>query len=164
MEGSLQLVATNLAATPYQTGLLASAIGCGGVVASGAIVLINPRRTGMIYCVGTGFAILTVVGATIPSYWAAFAAITVSGFACGLFGGVQSAMVMAMVPDELRGRALGVMTMFIGGAPIGCVVLGELAEQLGITMALRYYSACGLALLFLWLACGRAQVLRIRRK
>jgi MFS family permease len=53
---SLQLVATNLDATPYRTGLLASAIGCGGVVASIAIALTNPRRTGVIYSVSNACA------------------------------------------------------------------------------------------------------------
>jgi predicted MFS family arabinose efflux permease len=114
--------------------------------------------------VGTGVALLTVSGATIPDFWLAFALIVVSGFATGLFGGVQSAMVMSMVPDELRGRALGLLTMFIGGAPIGCVVLGELAERLGISPALRGFTGCGFVLLLLWLApCGWPQVLGIQR-
>jgi hypothetical protein len=32
----------------------------------------------------------------------------------GSFGAVQSALVMSMVPDELRGRALGLLTLAIG--------------------------------------------------
>jgi hypothetical protein len=52
--------------------------------------------------------------------------------------------------------------MFIGGAPIGCVALGELAERFGISTALRGYSGCGLVMLVAWL-CVRPQALWILR-
>ena len=56
----------------------------------------------------------------------------------GLFGALQSAMVMNMVPDHLRGRALGLLTMAIGAGPFGMAMLGELAEAFGAANALWY--------------------------
>lgn len=50
------------------------------------------------------------------------------------------AMVMSMVPDELRGRALGLLTMAIGAGPFGMAALGELAEAYGAPRVSRYPS------------------------
>jgi predicted MFS family arabinose efflux permease len=88
----------------------------------------------------------------------------VSGFGAGIFGAVQSAMVMSMVPDELRGRALGLMTLAIGAAPFGCVVLGEIAERIGASVALRGFAWAGVAMQLLWLSpVARPGALWIRR-
>ena len=69
---------------------------------------------------------------------------------------------MSMVPDEMRGRALGLLTLAIGAAPFGCAALGELAESLGARPALRAFSLAGCAAQLLWLSV-RPQSLRIRR-
>ena len=76
----------------------------------------NPQRTGYLYTGGILAATVLLAGATIPSFWMAFAALAASGFGAGLFGSVQASLVMNMVPDELRGRALGILTLAIGAA------------------------------------------------
>lgn len=160
----LQVLATNLHATPSQAGLLVSASGWGGLFASIVVTWWNPTRTGLIYCCGAAFANAILPAATIDDFWLSFSAIAASGFMAGLFGAVQSALVMAMVPDELRGRALGLLTLAIGAAPFGCVILGELAEWLGANLGLAGYSVCGFAVQLLWLSpCVRPHALLIKR-
>ena len=151
-----------------EVGLLVSASGWGGLMASLLVTSSNPSRTGLLYCLGIAAADAILPGATILNFWAAFAvstrihkhaqsighcivscrcrylkvvgttrpiseackwlyldrfssdaewflsgclaavclcvalqSLTGSGFLAGLFGAVQSAMVMQMVPDHL---------------------------------------------------------------
>ena len=52
---------------------------------------------------------------------------------------------MTAVPDEMRGRAMGLLTLSIGAQPIGMFCLGELAERLGVRQALLVVSVLGVA-------------------
>lgn len=67
-----------------------------------------------------------------------------------------------MVPDHLRGRAMGILTMVIGAGPFGMITLGEMAEQLGAARALQVFGAAGVVGQILWLM-WRPQALWIRR-
>ena len=69
---------------------------------------------------------------------------------------------MSMVPDELRGRALGLLTMAIGAGPFGMAVLGELAERHGAAAALVAFALAGFAGQMAWLAM-RPEALWIRQ-
>jgi MFS family permease len=41
----------------------------------------------------------------------------------------NNAMVQSRVPDELRGRVMGIYSlMFMGGGPIGSLLVGEVAS------------------------------------
>ena len=93
----LQVLATNLQATPSQAGLLVSASGWGSLFASLYVTQLNPKRTGVLYCAGITLANVVLPGATLPYFWIAFSAVAGSGFLAGLFGAVQSALVMSMV-------------------------------------------------------------------
>lgn len=159
----LQVLATRLGASASQAGLLVSASGWGGLVASLLVTFYNPQRTGYLYTGGILAATVLLAGATIPSFWLAFAALAASGFGAGLFGSVQASLVMNMVPDELRGRALGILTLAIGAAPFGCAALGELAEAQGAYFAVRMFTAVGTVAQVLWLSpCAWPGAMRIR--
>ena len=42
----------------------------------------------------------------------------------------SNAMVMTSVPDELRGRVMGMYSlMFMGGGPLGALLVGVLADR-----------------------------------
>eukprot|EP00729_Bicosta_minor_P009110 gene9110-17387_t len=158
----LQVLATRLDASPSQTGLLLSASGWGGLLASLLVTWRNPVRIGLIYCLGITLADLILPGATILNFKAAFSALAGSGFLAGLFGAVQSALVMGMVPDELRGRALGMLTMAIGAGPFGMAVLGEFAERYGAPQALTAFALAGFAAQLAWMFY-RPEALWIKR-
>lgn len=158
----LQVLATRLGVTPYETGLFVSAGGWGTLLAAVQCTLQTPQRSGMLYCLGIAFATLILIGAASLSFWAAFAALLLSGYSVGLFGAIQSAMVMSMVPDELRGRALGLLTLAIGAMPLGMMTLGELAEVFGAAAGLRGFAFVGFVMQMLWLWL-RPEALYIRR-
>lgn len=73
-----------------------------------------------------------------------------AGLGSGFFGATQSTLVMTAVPEEIRGRALGLLSMAIGALPIGMYLLGEVAEIAGARNALIISALTGMAVLFVW--------------
>jgi hypothetical protein len=65
---------------------------------------------------------------------------------------------MASVQPELRGRAMGMLSMAIGALPLGMFTLGEVAERIGPDDAVTIYAITGLVALTAWIAF-RPQVL-----
>ena len=57
--------------------------------------------------------------------------------------------VQKLVPNDLRGRAMGAWTSAVGAAPIGNLEIGALASMFGITIALALH---GTALIILAVA------------
>lgn len=93
------------------TGLLNSAIGVGGVVGAltaGALVLrrrLGPPMLGGALVVGAGVALLGVV----PNFPLALVAIAAASAGALLVEIVATTLFQRIVPDDVRGRALGVM-------------------------------------------------------
>jgi len=157
----LNVIASELDASPTEAGLLVSSAGYGGIAATLLFVVATPRRSGLLYATAAAAASVTLAGASLPSFWLVFVAMLFSGACGGLFGAVQSALVMEMVPDELRGRALGLLTMSIGALPFGMAALGEAAERAGTAGAVRSFALAGCAAQALWVLCF-PQLLRVR--
>ena len=57
---------------------------------------------------------------------------------------MQSTIVMLVAPEEMRGRALGVVTLAIGAGPIGSLIVGGIADVWGAPFALGLHAAVGL--------------------
>ena len=73
-----------------------------------------------------------------------FGAEMAGSFGSGWFGATQSTLVMTAVPDDMRGRAMGLLTLSIGCQPIGMVFLGETAERIGVRPALLAFACMGI--------------------
>ena len=71
--------------------------------------------------------------------------------AVGAYGAVQSSLVLTACSDELRGRAMGLLSMAIGGLPIGMYLLGETAQHIGAPAALTLFNIVGVVVLALFL-------------
>ena len=117
-DGRLPVIAEDLDASPLQVGLLAAGTGMGMMTGSLVMARMTPRHRGRAYLAGLvvafGFLILFAIG---TSYWFVFAAIVASGVGSGVFGATQSTLVVAAVPEASRGKALGLLSMAIGGLP-----------------------------------------------
>lgn len=154
------VIAERVEASPFATGLLASATGMG--MAVGALVVLRgglPR--GRMYVVGAAGAYVFLIGfGAFDRYALVFASLFVASCFIGLFAATQSALVMTSVDPSLRGRAMGLLAMAIGMLPIGMTALGELAEAAGAGTALIVSNIVGLLCLALWLA-RRPQVWEI---
>jgi MFS family permease len=94
-----------------------------------------PRQglLGIIFLV-YGLAILAL--AATGSLVAAAAVLVITGFCAGAFDVLQQTLIQMAVPDEQRGRAVGVWVLGIGSAPLGHLEMGLLIRTLGVPQAL----------------------------
>ena len=148
----IPVLAEDLDASASLVGLLLAGTGIGMMVGSLIFARLQPRRRGVVYLVGLFAALALVVPFALSSqYGLALALIIGSGIGSGFFGSTQSTLAVAAVPEEARGRALGLLSMAIGGLPVGMYALGELAEQIGPSRALAFNALAGIAVLTVWI-------------
>lgn len=147
----IPVFAEDLGVGPFLTGLLASAVGMGVMTGAVVIARLQPDRRGLIHVVGSiGAMTMLVIFANVGWYPAAFAALYLAGLLGAGFGTTQSALVVALVDEHLRGRALGVLSMAIGALPFGMFTLGLLARRTAPRPALTISVLTGMGLLLLW--------------
>jgi len=154
--------ASRLDVGPFGAGLLASAGGLGMAVAAIGVAVVRPPR-GITYVIGAALALAAVTGLTqAGAFPLAFAAALVAATGFGLFAATQAVVTMTSVDPDLRGRAMGLLSMAIGALPIGMLTLGELAEHVGPATAVTCYAVGGLVALMAWVV-RRPEVLRAGR-
>ena len=69
------------------------------------------------------------------------------GISASLFGVMQSSLILVSTPLKLRGRLIGIQTMFISAFPIGAVIVGAVASVFGPHVAVVGMSSLGLLLI-----------------
>jgi MFS family permease len=146
---------------PLLTGVLASGLGLGMLIGSLLMVVLEPGRRGVIYVGGALLAmVLLVVFAVLQVFVLALVALVLTGVCSAGFASVQTALVMSVNAPEMRGRAMGVLSMAIGTLPFGMVLLGALAERIGSHAAVVASAVAGMVVLIGWLV-RRPEVLRL---
>ena len=78
---------------------------------------------------------------------------------------MQSTLIMLSAREEMRGRALGVLSLAIGSGPFGSLLIGAIASTVHPVFAVRMHALLGLiclALITLLLPaiCDRTQPAR----
>jgi len=63
------------------------------------------------------------------------------------FGAMQSTLVMLAAPEEMRGRALGVLSLAIGTGPVGSLFMGAMASAVHPVFAIRMNALLGIVAL-----------------
>ncbi len=160
---AVQRIGDRIGATPSQIGLIAAMTGFGMMAGSFIIGLWEPKRRGLIYIGGVAFGMTMLVPfAMSGSVAMAASALFIAAVGSGFFGATQSTLVLTTVDSDMRGRAMGLLSMAIGALPIGTFLLGEIAERLGASSAVALMALSGLALLAVWVATHR-QVLGMGR-
>ena len=153
---AVQRVGDKLNATPTQIGVIASMTGFGMITGSIITSQFVHRHWGRAYVIGAVIAMAMLIPfGTAPSVFWAAAALYASSCAIGLFAATQATLVLTAVPPERSGRAMGLLSMSIGALPLGTFILGEVAQQIGASMALVSMPSIGLIALFLWLIPNR---------
>jgi len=136
-------------------GLLLSAEGLGSLAAAITIASFAGRagRLGVLYMVGS-----TVAGAGLlllsfqTGYVGALLSLLLMGFGLAGFSTMQAAIVVVNSADQMRGKALGVVTLAIGAGPLGALIVGAVANSFGPQLALRIDALAALAsLAALWI-------------
>lgn len=139
-----------LGLTPFPTGILMSSEGFGAFLGSLLIAfLARPERARQIYVVGSCiylgcillFSLSSIFGLSMVALW-------IGGFGMSGFAAMQSALIIANSPPEMRNRLMGVLAMCIGMGPMGILVVGLLADRLGASTGILITSATGLAAVF----------------
>ena len=127
--------------------------GFGMMTGSFIIGMWEPKHRGRAYIGGVAFGMLMLMPfATSNSVPMAAGALFIAATGSGFFGATQSTLVLTTVGSDMRGRAMGLLSMAIGALPIGTFLLGEIAEIYGAPAAVVVMASTGLVLLILWVS------------
>ena len=149
---AVQRIGTRLDASPSQIGLIASMTGFGMITGSLVTARWGRGRWGIAYVSGVFLAMsMLIVWANSPNVAFAVVSLYLASCGSGLFAATQSTLVLTIVPEQMRGRAMGLLSMAIGALPIGTYVLGEVAEALGARVAVMAQAGAGIVCLAAWL-------------
>lgn len=160
---AVQRIGDRIGATPSQIGLIAAMTGFGMMTGSFIIGLWEPKRRGLVYIGGVAFGMTMLVPfAMSGSVAMAATALFIAAVGSGFFGATQSTLVLTTVDSDMRGRAMGLLSMAIGALPVGTFLLGEIAERLGASSAVVLMALSGLICLVAWVSTHR-EVLRMGR-
>jgi MFS family permease len=144
-------VAEGLGVSAFATGVLSGANTIGATIGTLVVASLAHPPRGRLYVLGSLLALGALpVFALADVYALALAALIVSGIGLGGFVSMQMTLVTAVVEPESRGRALGLMSTAIGVLPIGTILLGLVAESVGVGPAVAGSAVAGVVLLTLW--------------
>jgi predicted MFS family arabinose efflux permease len=125
-------------------GLLLTAQGVGAV--AGALTLASlgdtPRKRALVYFGLALFCAALFAFSLSRHPWLSAAFLGISGAGMILFSATSNTVVQTMVPDELRGRVMGIWALiFAGSTPIGSMQAGTLARLFGAPRTIQIGAA-----------------------
>ena len=139
---------------PGGLGVLSAFRSGGGMLAIAAVSTFGEiRRQGLAFIavIQVFGAALVVLGFASNIYVTVIAIVIMSGM-MALSDLFSQTLMQRLVPNELRGRAMGAWSTAVGTAPIGSLEIGALASIFGITVAFVFHGAGLIAVSFLTLA------------
>lgn len=119
-------------------GLLQSADAFGSLAGTVAITgLGGARHHGRLFWAGSlGAALALVAFSQAGSFTLALGILVLAGLARSGFSVYQTTIILHRCSDEMRGRAMGVLSFAIGTGPFGQLEMGSVAEALGVSFAM----------------------------
>lgn len=149
-------------------GYLLSAGGVGSVIGTLLIGGVNRhRRLGRVMLGGAALAaLMAMVFATLAEagwFSLALLAVVLGSLFTSVFMISSMTVLQLSVPDQLRGRVMGIHTMGFSLMPLGGLLLGALAERLGAAPAVWIGSGIYLAVV-VWIAAARPLIRRLDGK
>ena len=143
-------------------GILAAAMGVGGVVA--AVIIAGTGfiiRKGLVTFIGlAGGSLFVVLFSLVPWWIASFAFLTGLGFCQYAFRVANSTLIQTTVPDELRGRVMSIYMLDNGIMPVATLVLGLLIHIWSPSAAFTLFGSLALGATLI-MALGFKQVRRL---
>ncbi len=127
-------------------GMMMGADGLGAIVGSMAIASFGQLKYhGRVYVAGSLIGLcMVLLFAASQWFWVSLLVLTLLGLGTAGFGTMQSTIVVISASDEMRGRALGVISIAIGAGPIGALLIGVLAELLSPAAAIAVFAVLGI--------------------
>jgi MFS family permease len=127
-------------------GALQAAEGGGALV--GALVIASATRIayhGRIFLGGSLLALGALCAFSMSRWYVlSLPVLLLLGLGAAGFGTMQSTIVLLAAREDMRGRALGVMSLAIGAGPLGSLALGALASAVNPVFALRLNALLGI--------------------
>ncbi len=114
-------------------GLLFAAIGVGATLGTLLLASLGEiKHRGMLIVASLVITIASMaLFSQIPSFALAFVTLVILSMGTMAFFATSGAIVHSIVTDELRGRVSGLFIMTWGVTPIGSVIAGVIAEEMG---------------------------------
>ena len=118
-------------------GALSAAGGIGSVIGAAAIASARRvPRSGRLFWLGSGLMSVCLVGfAFAGEFSLALVLLGLAGLGQAAFAALQTTMVLSASTDQLRGRAMGALTLAIGSTPFGSLEIGAVSVLLGAPLA-----------------------------
>ncbi|MEM7751395.1 MAG: MFS transporter, partial [Pseudomonadota bacterium] len=155
----------DLALSAAAIGVLTATEGLGGAIAAMIIGLMATNRSLFpLYFWGPFFYLILVAALALQlTVSTATLAFIVAGAAAACFSAAQFVLVYLIAPPEMRGRATGILSIFIGTSALGMYNAGYLFEQFSSQQALWIMAGQGLTVMtflgiVLWFATDRSRV------
>jgi MFS family permease len=135
----------DFALAPALVGALSACDGLGGTIGALVVGALATERTlfrfyffgvTTILCLIIALSFNLTVTATVPM-------LVLSGMAAAGFSATQYALVHVISPPEVRGRATGVLSLFIGSSMLGHYVAGQLFGMYPSAEAMRMMGVAG---------------------
>jgi len=136
---------------PGLMGILMSAPGIAALFGAVAIASAGGlRHQGRVYIAGTMLAMTGLLLFSFSTRYAvAFPLMLMLGLGAAGFGTMQATIVMLVARKDMRGRALGVISLAIGSMPLGMLMTGTVASATSPSFAVGLNAAVGLGLVVL---------------
>jgi predicted MFS family arabinose efflux permease len=142
------------------TSLLLSANSIGSIAGSSLIARGLPFGRGVIYVGGSTLALCALIVFAVSGWYPlALVALMVAGVGIAGFATMQSVLVMVLAEDEMRGRAMGLLSMSIGVLPLSMILLGLGAQAVGPQTGVALSVVLGICVLGAW-SLKRPEALR----
>lgn len=146
---------------PAYAGILAGGEPLGSLLGGLILASVTPRASPRVMMLSgsASFLVALAIMPFIPNYWLACTVLTIGGLGLALFGNMQTTLVLTLVPQAMRSRVMGLITVSIGTGPLGQVLIGAFSEGLGPLGAVLVTAFSGLVVLaivaILWTVAER---------
>ena len=137
--------------SPSLRGILLSGHGLGALVGSLLVAsAATIRYHGRIYMMGSLLLLVAVLFFSMSrSYALSLGIVIFAGLGNSGFNTMQMSLTMLLPRFEMRGAALGAMTLGIGAGPLGMLITGGVANLIGAPQAVTINALLGIACLAL---------------
>ncbi len=128
-------------------GVLQSVEGVGMFLGAALVTIFaRPHQYIRIYMGSSLLYLLTItLFSQSNTYWTSLLILFLSGIGMSGFAAMQSAIMVYTSSQEMRGRVMGSVTMFIGFGPLGALGIGMLAGFYSIATAVMITACIGIA-------------------
>ncbi|MDP6454072.1 MAG: MFS transporter [SAR202 cluster bacterium] len=130
---------------PELMGLLMGADGFGAIIGSMTIASVGGMKYhGRVYLYGSlAGLIMCFAFAVSQNFAASLVMLILLGLGTAGFGTMQATIIVLSAKEEMRGRALGVISLAIGAGPIGALIIGAIADITSPATAIMILTTIG---------------------